>query len=428
MSERERFEPFALSEQGYAEYVDQRLDPRNTDLPTIDFVRIDGSELIAESIIETRVSDITVGEPLDVDDLERALNKVYGLELYQNVRYELVEEDGRTGLEMSLQERSWGPNYLQLGIQYSSSSDEDAIFGLAASYLRTAINDRGGEWRATFFVGDEPGFLADVYHPLGTKGLFFVAPRLDFESNQINVFEEDDLAAELTLRHGTFELGLGRELSSFGEIRTGFRTGFGELKLRVGDPALLPYDDFQRGELFARFSADTLDNISFPRRGVLATAEWRGSRANLLSADVDFDQLLLNAAYAKTWGRHTVLSTFRYDATVSGEAPVDSLFRIGGFLDLSGLNRNQLTGQHAARIGASYYRRIGDLALFPAFAGVSVELGNAWDARGDIAAGNSIFGGSFWAGVDTPIGPVYVSYGVAEGGHDAFYVFLGRVF
>ena len=43
-----------------------------------------------------------------------------------------------------------------------------------------------------------------------------------------------------------------------------------------------------------------------------------------------------------------------------------------GFLDLSGLNEDQLNGQHAARIGASYYRRIGDLTLFPAFAGISV--------------------------------------------------------
>ena len=33
-----------------------------------------------------------------------------------------------------------------------------------------------------------------------------------------------------------------------------------------------------------------------------------------------------------------------------------------------------------------------------------------------------------WAGISTPIGPVYVGYGRAEGGADAFYVSLGRVF
>ena len=61
-----------------------------------------------------------------------------------------------TGLEVELDPRSWGPNYLQLGVEYSSAADPDALFGLAASYLSTAINELGGEWRATFFVGDEP--------------------------------------------------------------------------------------------------------------------------------------------------------------------------------------------------------------------------------------------------------------------------------
>ena len=79
-------------------------------------------------------------------------------------------------------------------------------------------------------------------------------------------------------------------------------------------------------------------------------------------------------------------------------------------------------------MGTGYYRRIGDLALFPAFAGFTVEVGNVWDDRSDISLGNSIWGGSLWAGVDTPVGPVYVGYGTAEGGTDAFYVFLGSIF
>jgi NTE family protein len=200
------------------------------------------------------------------------------------------------------------------------------------------------------------------------------------------------------------------------------------MELRVGDPTLISEDDFRRGEFFGRFSVDTADSVSFPRRGSLASIEWRASRQRPLSADADFDQLLISGAHAKTWGRYTLLTTLRYDATISGRAPDSRLFRMGGFFDISGINRNQLSGQHAARLGASYYRRIGDLALFPAFAGISLELGNVWDSRDDISARDSIFGGSFWGGVSTPVGPVYVGYGRAEGGEAAFYVALGRVF
>ena len=428
MQHRAELERWSLGATEYAAHLARRSDPRMRELPKVEFVRLDNRAPIANSVVEARLGDIKIGETLDVDAVERAMNRVYGLEYYQNVRYGLVSENDSTGLEVELDERSWGPNYLQLGMEYSSAANEDALFGLAASYLSTAINDRGGEWRATFVVGDEPALLTDLYQPLGPKALYFLAPALNLESNQFNVFVGDERVTEAQLHQATLELAVGRELLNWAEYRFGVRSSSGNLESRVGDPTLISQDDFRLGEYYGRFSVDTVDSVSFPREGTLASVEWRVSRQQLLSADADFDQLLMSVAHAKTWGRYTVLTTLRYDATISGEAPASRLFRMGGFFDISGINRNQLSGQHAMRVGASYYRRIGDLALFPAFAGVSFELGNVWDSRSDISANGSIFGGSFWAGISTPVGPVYVGYGRAEGGEDAFYVILGRIF
>ena len=125
--------------------------------------------------------------------------------------------------------------------------------------------------------------------------------------------------------------------------------------------------------------------------------EWRGSRTGARRRQRHFDQMLFTVAHAKTWGRHSLVGTFRYDTTMSGDAPLNRLFTMGGFLDLSGLSNNELAGPYATRLGASYYRRIGDLALFPAFAGVSVELGNVWAKRSEISAKSAILGGSLWA-------------------------------
>jgi NTE family protein len=428
MMHRDEFRDLELSEPEYAAYQARHTGQLLGELPVIDFVRLDNKGPVADSIVETRLRDIKIGEPLNVDAVERAVDKVYGLEYYQNVRYGLVTDGDKTGLEVELDERAWGPNYVQLGVEYSSAANEDTLFGLAASYLSTAINDRGGEWRGTLIVGDEPALLTDLYQPLGRKGLFFYAPALRLESNQFNVFSGDQRVLEAQRRQATLEFAAGRELPSWAEYRFGIREASGTFKLRVGDEALLPPGDFRLGEFFGRFSVDTVDSVSFPREGTLASVEWRGSRQSALGADADFDQVLVSAAHAKTWGRHTLLTTLRYDATISGIAPVSQLFRMGGFLDLSGINRNELSGQYATRLGASYYRRIGDLALFPAFAGVSLEVGNVWQSRGDISLERSVVGGSFWAGISTPIGPVYVGYGRAEGGADAFYVSLGRVF
>jgi NTE family protein len=429
MQNRAEFERLAVSEEQYAAYLAARRDPRMSDLPVVDYVRLQNGGPVADSVVEARLGAIEVGKPLDLDAVERAMNTVYGLDYYQNVRYGLVEDDaGRTGVELELDPRAWGPNYIQLGMEYSSAADSDALFGLAASYLKTAINPLGGELRATAVIGDEPALVVDLYQPFGPRGLYFYAPSLSLTSTQFNVYEGDQRITEAQLREGTLEFAVGRELLTWGEYRFGLRAAKGGFDLRVGDPTQISEEEFRRGEFFGRFSVDTMDSVSFPREGSQAVLEWRVSRQKPLEADADFDQMLLSGSHAKTWGRYTLLTTLRVDSTISGTAPDSRLFRMGGFFDISGLNRNQLYGQHATRIGAAYYRRIGDLALFPAFAGISLELGNVWEDLDDVSSSDSIFGGSFWAGVDTPVGPVYLGYGRAEGGEDAFYVSLGRVF
>ena len=218
MAHRAQFEALALSKTAYDAYLAGRNDPRMRELPVIDFVRLDNQGPVADSIVQTRLGDIHVGQPLNVDAVERAMNKVYGLEYYQNVRYGLVKDGSLTGLEFELDKRAWGPDYLQLGMEYSSAGKGDALFGLAASYLRTAINDRGGEWRSTLIIGDEPALITDLYQPLGPKGLFFLAPELDLASTQYNVFSGDDRLLAAQKRQALLELAVGPRAAELGRV------------------------------------------------------------------------------------------------------------------------------------------------------------------------------------------------------------------
>ena len=283
MQRRADFERFALNEQRYAAYIAARTDPRMSELPVVEFVRLDNEAPVADSVVEARLGAIKLGEPLDVDAVERAMNTVYGLDYYQNVRYGLVNDGGRTGIEIDVDERSWGPNYLQLGMEFSSADKSDSLFGLAASYLSTAINPLGGEWRATAVIGDEPAVMADLYQPFGPKGLYFYAPSLILESNQFNVYEGDERVTEAQLREATLEFAVGRELPTWGEYRFGLRAAKGAFDLRVGDPSYISEEEFRRGEFFGRFSVDTMDSVSFPRHGSLSTLEWRVSRQRPLA-------------------------------------------------------------------------------------------------------------------------------------------------
>jgi NTE family protein len=429
MGERRRFGAWSLDAERYAAHVAERGHPRPVQRPIVSFVRLDNRSSIADSVILARIGDVALGAPLDLPAVEAAVARVYGLEMFQNVRYEVVTDAaGAAGLQIQVDERAWGPSYFQVGLHYASSSSADSIFALDASYLRTGVNSLGGEWRAMMSLGDEPSMVADFYQPLGPRAEFFVESQLVGTSSVLNVFADGIVATSFDMRDAALEIAAGRVFRSAAEMRVGVRAASGDYRLRIGDPALLPGDEFRRGEVFARFSADSLDSVAFPRAGSSATIEWRSSSTGRFSAEADFEQVLLAAMAARTWKRHTLLGTFRYDATVSGTAPLHSQFRVGGFRDLSGLTRNELSGQNAARVGLSYFSQIGHFARFPAFAGISLERGNVWDDRHAVSFDDAIAAGSLWAGIATPIGPVYLATGRTDDGRSAVYFSLGGAF
>ena len=195
--------------------------------------------------------------------------------------------------------------------------------------------------------------------------------------------------------------------------------------MRIGDRA--PQSDFDLGEAFVDLTIDRFDNRNFPRHGIFGGIRWTGGRESL-GSDTEFDQLAIGLSGAKSWGRHTLLTGIRYGTTFSGQAPIERLNRLGGFLNLSGLNPDELSGQNSGIVTLAYYRRIGDIALLPTYIGASAELGNTWQDTSDISLDSSISAGSIFVGVDTILGPIYMAVGLAEGGQSALYFYLGRTF
>jgi NTE family protein len=423
-----RLRQLALEPDAFAAHRSAQLGSKPAPPPRVDFVRLQNNSFVADSIVEWYLQDIEVGTVLDIEQLDETINRIYGLGMFQNVRYDFIEEGGSVGLQIQADERTWGPGYAQFGVQFNASGNQDLLFGVAGSYLRTGLNASNGEFRATAVLGAQPALQFDLHQPFGAAGQYFVAPAINVESTLLNIFDGETQLVEARVNTSRFELGLGRELGSWGEFRFGFRRRSGNVDIDVGQPGLIPQGSFHAGNVFARLSVDTLDDVAFPRSGLAASLEWRSSSPDALSADFEFDQVSLTANVAKTWDRYTLLSTLRYETTFAGVAPLTSAYRFGGLFDLSGLGRSTVLTQNVARIGASFYRRINNLALFPAFVGVSLEYGNAWETRSAISFDSALLGGSLWIGLDTPIGPIYGAYGRTEEGNTAFYLVLGRIF
>lgn len=415
----------ALSAEEYQRHLAAR--PRFSDEgPPIAFLRIDNQSRVSDQVIAARLEDVKPGEPLDTARLNAAIADLYGLDLFENVRYELVEEGGETGVVVHVQEKSWGPNFIQTGVSISDDLDGDNRFNLGISYLRTAINELNGEWRVAAQIGEEPAIGTEIYQPLDPAGRYFVSADLAYRQRQFRRYDGDEVTSELQVSGGGVDLAAGRNLGNWGELRVGWRRISGTIDVQIGDPAS-PDDDFDSGEAYLGFAVDTIDDAHFPRHGIFLASEYRVADEDL-GADTDFAQAELRGVYARTWGRGTLLLGGRLGFTLDDEAPVQGRFRSGGFFNLSGLQQNQLSGQHVTLLRSGYYHRVNDFKWLPAYLGGSLELGNVWQDDGDIAYDDMIWAGSLFLGLDTVLGPLYTGYGLAEGGEGSAFLFLGRLF
>lgn len=427
-SHESQLQALALSEDAYRTYLANRK-PRSLGNPTIEFVRADETSSEYEALVQATMRDL-VGEAFDQEIVARRLSSLYALDRFESIDYALVEEQGRAGLELDLRRKSWGPNYVRVGLNLEDDFEGNSRYNAAARFIVTEINGLGGEWLTDLQIGETPRFFTEFYQPLSLASRYFIAPQLSLEERSVFSLRERDRIAEYRVRSAYGGLDVGRELSSWGEFRLGVRRGRERSRILIGDPDL-PTDKFDRGGVFARFSYDKLDSIFFPRHGQQFEFEWRGERHNF-GADEDFDTFQTSWLVARSFDRHTLI--FWADAGTTDDPPLtpESFFSLGGFFNLSGLPPGYLSGPHYGIARLLYYRRVGrggsGVLDLPAYAGLSLEAGNTWMERGDMNVDDLRTNGSLFFGVDTPLGPLYLATGFDEDGDKAFYLFLGRTF
>ena len=132
-------------------------------------------------------------------------------------------------------------------------------------------------------------------------------------------------------------------------------------------------------------------------------------------------------------GRHSLRGQLRYQRFLT-EDPLSVIgsFQLGGFLNLSGMPKDDLSGQHVrfASLVYNYELIAADFGAIrlPLYLGASLEAGNAWNKRDEVSYGDLINAGSLFVGWNSPLGPAYFAYGRNDEGEQGLYLFLGITF
>lgn len=360
--------------------------------------------------------------------LESAINTWNSSGDFDRIGYSLKADGPGQVLELEVLERSWGPNFLRFGLGAAADSRSNGIFNVILGYRRPHINDWGGEFKSELQFGSTARFAAELYQPFNRgDARFFANPQFLAEEVPVWLFAGGTRVAEYGVR--TTQIGLDLGVGGrIGDIRLGVFAGNRDTFVRTGSPLLLSAkNDFWGGQV--SLVADQLDATDFPRDGyqlgvTLRSEEVFPDRGDAYSTH----RVQVSGKQVGSWGRHTVAAAFRV-GEASRRSALNEVFSLGGFMNISGLQVNQVLGTSLRYASLSYQNQILTLPNplgRGLYAGLAVEGGEMDGLTIGQETKGWLGGVTGYLGAHTAIGPVYFGYGVAGNGNRLVYLFLGR--
>lgn len=399
------------------------------DLRPVDEIRFEQLARVNPETLQS-LMQTKAGQPIDQDILDQDMRRLYGTDDIEHVNYRFLEEEGKRVLAVDAVEKNWGPDYLRLGLGLSSDFSGDAFFNLLGSYRQTWLNSLGAEWRNDVQLGHTSGLYTEFYQPLSAKGTFFVAPHAAIERRTADLYQDDDRIASYEVTSTLAGVDIGSNFKRYGELRVGMLGGKLKPQLDTGPQSLSPGEgSITQGAFTSRLILDQLDSVHFPRSGWRAGSTLFNSNSSL-GADDEYTKWDAEANAVYSFGNHT----FNFALKAGGKLGNDPLprydqFQWGGFLKQSGYSTGQLLGEELQFGRMMYYHRILPGSIFEgAYSGFSLEAGRIGNP---LVPGNSedwLKSASVFVASDSPLGPVYLSYGRAQDGNSSFYFYLGRPF
>lgn len=373
--------------------------------------------------------DTETGKPIDQATLDRDMRRLYGTGNFEHVKYRYLEEPNRRILAVDAIEKSWGLDYLRLGLGLSSDFQGDAYFNLIGSYRNTWINSLGAEWRTDVQIGRSSALMTEFYQPLIPEGTFFVAPRILLENRSTDLYQGENRVASYDVSSAMAALDFGSLIGRYGEVRLGVAGGIVQPELDTGPQLLSPGPERTVGAATFQLLLDRLDSVHFPRYG------WRGAArvfasTDALGADENYTKWDADFTGAYSLGDHTFSLGLKFGGALGSDPlPNYDQFQWGGFLQQSGYATGQLLGQNISYGRVMYYHRILRSSLLEgAYGGGSIEIGEVGDPLVPGSPTGRLFSGSLFVAADTPVGPAYLGYGRTDDGIGSWYFYLGRPF
>lgn len=432
----------------YQTYIDnkqhRRRQLKHFDKLRVDEIRLANYSQYSDEALLKRL-DLESGATISAEQLADSVRNLYALDRFERIDYSIEQEHGKNVVALDVQEKSWGPNFVDLRFALEDDFKNTTDYSIGVAFNVTGLSDAGAEWRTELEFGTDKRAATEMYLPFISDQEWFALLGAEYEISHKNLAlnEAEPLLADIDdfisakYVKTALDASLGWQPELWQEVRLGYRYIDGDVTFPGFFGELLGTLSRSSNVGYISYNLDTLDDYSLPSYGNLLKVEFAVSDDNVeyFGESISDIAFLAEARWkgAYTYQRHTVMGKAEYGRVKSDEDLQLEPAELGGFLHLSGIPKNSLAGNNKIFSAAIYRYRLmdNDFGLFksPVYIGGSVEWGGVFNDNSlPFAEVPKYWAGSIFSGIKTPAGPLILAYGRTEENFDSFYLFLGGAF
>jgi len=417
---------YALNDEDWAEYLRQKHARIRGLSNAPNFVKVTGVDERAGQSIQDFLKPL-LGKPLNAKEFDAMLTRLTGVGRYDSITYDMIDENGQSGLLVRVHEKSYAPPLLQPSFVVDGSQSDDVTFTLGGRLTFMDVAGYRSEWRTDFAFGETYGLQTELFKPVKPLSKWFVEPFFGASEGAFNIYFKSDPRAIYRQDIVLGGVNFGYSFNRFNELHVGYGLGYSDSALRLGKPEFSSFGGAV-GALQMQYTRDHTNEAVIPTRGHYIQMNLRFFD-NFPGATEAFPAMDVEASYFHAVGaKGSVFVNTRGGSTFGYRHVGTPQFFLGGPRLLSAYGVHELYGNQYFLGRAGYLHKIFTL---PAFVGKQVYLsgsGEIGKMYGDPRAPRlsaDVAGGVI---AETALGPVFIGGSVGDTGHQKWFFQLGRVF
>ncbi len=423
---------FRVSDAEWADYVAQRASRRKTAIPVPLFLAVSGADSAGNAEIQRVLTPIVVDKNIDTKVLDDKLTGFVGNGSLDAAGYSIIRREGLPGLAITAYPKTYGPPFLDLGLNIDGADTRDVLFGMAGRLTFLNLGGYRAEWRTDAFFGSSYGVASEYYKPLTAKSRFFYAPRAYATSTRFDFYNEGSRTSQYQINQDGGGVDVGYTWPRAAEIRIGQDEYWYSVSKRIDFDNLAIPSQLQN-VTFLRFNYLGADNAVLPFNGT--NTFLRVERHENTTGNDPFTLAEARVATYRPIQSKGAVFVIASGGTSFGAPPEVTYlqgFSLGGPFRLGSYGKNELLGNQYWLVQGGYERsllKFNPLLGEGLYAVAFMEGGKVYQNLNPIdSAVSEAWDGSFALIARTALGSMYVGGAAGDNAHRKFWFGLGRTF